>query len=460
MCLSNQRFHLLLDKYGVKDSNINTKNFMNLFSNTNVFEKIKINKELNKKDIKKIWSLFRNDSSTLFMAIFSFLHEEGKEFSFNKEYIIKECPSRSVVMIDKLLEVLSQEELEEILGRYKNVKKEEISILIDLIENPEKEEYQMKNKKGDLSLKEYFEEDIRRKQEKNIEEQKSKEAERIDIEVKKETKKKLMNNVLVRFENGEGDYKNIKKEEIFSVKNNRASAMEIAESQNNEKYTEGKKLKILEESLLDLVTTIRSSVPISREMILKYINIKKEELISLSMSFEKLVKIVHLLDKSGDFSYRINISSGFEELKLMSKDDLERNDNNLFNYLNDLFKQSLYYVSPAGISLRLKLFDLKENDVGKVIQPIMEQIFFNKKIVDYTDKKILELSGLSVKEDLYTFEMSSFAFQKELKQETFNDDEIFKSRVGVISEKNNNYVNISKAARIHSGWKVVDIKEL
>ncbi len=166
---------------------------------------------------------------------------------------------------------------------------------------------------------------------------------------------------------------------------------------------------------------------------------------------------MNFVENSGIFEYKIHTSSDYE-ISYAEQEYLDRQED-ITLFLDELFSQSVYYVSLSGSALRLKLFEIKSKELAGVIQPTTEQIFYNDKMVDYTDKKVIQVFDAAPKQGKFVFEITTPEFrQKVLAQE--NLEQSTKSGVGTISDEEGIYVNIPEGVTLHSGWRIVGIKKL
>lgn len=166
---------------------------------------------------------------------------------------------------------------------------------------------------------------------------------------------------------------------------------------------------------------------------------------------------MNFIENSGNFEYKIHTSRDYE-IPYVEQEYLDRQED-ITRFLDELFSQSVYYVSPSGSALRLKLFEIKSKELSGAIQPTTEQIFYNDKMVDHTDKRVIQVSDTAPEQRKFVFEITTPEFrQKVLMQE--NLEQSLKSGVGTISDEEGIYVNIPEGATLHSGWRVVGVKKL
>lgn len=410
---------------------------------------------------------FRNDVSESQKKLFSELLEKDDEYFFFaiKRYLdnnsetgkyVKKFPRWSRVLVDELVKDLDSEGVNQILANYRNFKKEYVEKLIGSIADPNNEKYQVEIEGQKIPLKTYFENRIKDEREKRAEEERL-EKEKIEAEQREkervEQKEKVIKN---RFDNGEGNYKFFEPSEIESIQEVERGLAGMTQIEQKE-ISEEQKIDILKKSLFALAGKINSNVSISQEQINSYVENKKTELAEFFAQFQKISEIVNFIENSGIFEYKIHTSSDYE-IPYAKQEYLERQED-ITRFLDELFSQSVYYISPSGFALRLKLFEIKSKELSHVIQPTTEQIFYNDKMVDYTDKKVIQVSDMIPEQGKFVFEITTPEFrQKVLVQE--NLEQSTKSGVGTISDEEGIYVNIPEGVTLHSGWRVVGVKKL
>lgn len=401
---------------------------------------------------KKLFSeLLKKDDEYFFFAVKQYLDSNTETGKY-----VKKFPRWSRVLVDDLAKDLSSEGVDQILTNYRNFKKEYVEKLIGCIANPNNEEYQLEIDGQKIPLKTYFENRIKKEQEKRAEEERL-EKEKIEAEQREkdrlEQKEKAIKS---RFDNGEGDYKYFESPEIKSIQGLEQSIAGMVEVKNQE-YSEEQKIDILRKSLFTLAGKITDKVSISQEQINAYVENKKTELMEFFAQFQTVSEVMDFIENSGNFAYKIHTSSDYE-IPYADQEYLDKQED-VSRFLDDLFSQSVYYVNPSGSALRLKLFEIKSKNIADVVQPTMEQIFYNEKMVDYTDKKVVRISALSPEQGKFVFEITTPEFrQKVLAQET--TEQSTKSGIGTISDEEGIYVNITEGATLHSGWRIVGIKKL
>jgi len=401
---------------------------------------------------KKLFSeLLRKDDEYFFFAVKQYVDNNSLESKY-----IRNFPRFSRVLVEDLVKDLDSEGVNQILANYRNFKKEYVEKLIGCIADPNNEEYQVEIEGQKIPLKTYFENRIKDEQDKRAEEERL-EKEKIEAEQReKERVEQKEETIKIRFAYGEGDYKFFESSEIKSIQEVERELAGMTQIEQQE-VSEEQKIDILKKSLFALARKINSNVSISQEQIDSYVENKKTELAEFFAQFQKISDIVNFIENSGAFEYKIHTSSDYE-IPYTEQEYLNQQED-ITRFLDELFSQSIYYVSPSGSALRLKLFEIKSKELAGVIQPTTEQIFYNDKMVDYTDKKVIQISDIVPEQGKFVFEITTPGFrQKVLTQE--NLEQTTKSGVGTISDEEGIYVNIPEGATLHSGWRVVGVKKI
>lgn len=437
---------------GINNPEINTDKILGMLRGT---DEIEFKQEIDEKEKNLFKNLYEIDKDYLLLAVFNFLSNNP---DFNKDECVQKRGRGAVVLAGSLSQELNQEQLSQILQNYRELKKKYVEKLIGSIASPDSEEYQVEEDGQKISLKTYFEGRIKKDQEKRVEEEKV-EKEKQEVEQRERERideKELL--IKSRFDKGEGTYKNFEASEVVLFREAEQFIAKIAEESSGQEYSDEQKVDILKQSLFTLAGKINSEVSISQEQIDKYVENKKTELLELFYQFQKASEIMSYLESSGVFDYKIHTSSD-DEIPYAEQDDLAKKDD-ISVFLDELISQSVYYVGSNGSSLRIKLFEIKSKNVANIIQPTMEQIFYNDEMVDYIDKQVIKVSDLTPEQRKFVFEIVTPEFrQKVLSQEGSNQEPI-KSRVGIISDEEGIYVKIPEGATLHSGWRIVGIKKL
>lgn len=374
--------------------------------------------------------------------------------NIDREKIIKKFPRFTRVEMDLLVDELSSDQIRELLQIYRSIKIEYVELFIDCLVNPDKAEYEIDVDGQKIQIKDYFENRIRDENEKAVEKGRLKKEETVAEQQKKEQKE---NTIKSRFDNGEGDYKFFEPSEIKSIQEMERELAGMAQIEQQE-ISEEQKIDTLKKSLFALAGKINSNVSISQEQINSYVENKKIELVKFFAQFQKISEIMNFIENSGNFEYKINTSSN-NEIPYFEQEYLDQQEENIALFLDELFSQSIYYVSPSGSALRLKLFEIKSKELSGVIQPTTEQIFYNDKMVDYTDKKVIQVSDVVPEQGKFVFEITTPEFRQKVLMEG-NLEQSTKSGVGTISDEKGIYVNILEGVTLHSGWSVVGVKKL
>ena len=158
--------NLIREELGVKNNKINDKNIMMLWSEDPrihyKWSDLKFNKNIDHRQANLITKLLEKDSRNMFFAFFKYYKEHPDQIG---EYL-KEFPQRTNILVDKFVKDIKPEQLNEIINNYRESKKDFVNKLIDSIENPDKEEYQIKKHGNTTSIKDYFKKKIEEEKEK------------------------------------------------------------------------------------------------------------------------------------------------------------------------------------------------------------------------------------------------------------------------------------------------------
>ena len=121
---------------------------------------MEFNQEISEKDKKIFFKGLRNDNY-LILSINEFLRSNLN--SDNEKYLDR-SPDRTRILISNLVKDLNSEKMTQLLKIYKDLKIKEVEKLIDCIANSEKQEYQIQHEEKQISLKDYFELEIKENQ--------------------------------------------------------------------------------------------------------------------------------------------------------------------------------------------------------------------------------------------------------------------------------------------------------
>ena len=439
---------LIEKEIGVRDIGVNTNNITNLFGEK---QDLKFGEDISEEDQKLFGEIL--DNRYLFLSVFQYLQRQG-----DKEKYLRKFPERSAVPIELLSKYLTQEGLSQILQTYKELKKKYVETLIDSIAHPENEKYQIEHAGQKISLKDYFELRIKEKAEEIAEEdrlakekQEAEEKELARIEQKE-------NLIKERFNQGEGEYKTFSAEEITALQQltqELAQIIEAEKSFESQEYTDEQKLEILTDSLFDLSQRVNANITVSKEQVNAYVAGKQEELLQYFSQYHTAAKMMSHLDNSQVFKYKLDTSKDYE-IPFAKQENLEGQED-ISRFLDDLFSQSVYYISENGSSLRLKLFEVKSKKIEEIAQQIMEGIFYSDKMVDYSEKKVVRVDSEQPAFRKYIFEIVSPDFSATIQRQT---EQAVRAGVGIVRDEEGIYVNVPAGSTLHSGWHIVSIKNL
>lgn len=441
---------LIEKEIGVRDTEVNTNKITNLFGGKRDFQ---FSEEISEEDKNLFGELLEKDDSYLFLSVFQYLQNQS-----DKEKYLRKFPERSAVPIELLSKNLTREGLSQILQTYKELKKKYVETLIDSIAHPENEKYQIEHDGQKISLKVYFELRMKEKAEKIAEEdreakerQEAEERELARIEQKE-------NLIKERFNQGEGEYKTFSAEEINALQQLTQELGQIIEAEKSfegQEYTNEQKVEILTDSLFDLSQRVNANIAVSREQVSAYVAGKQQELLEYFSQYHTVAKLMSHLDDSQVFKYKFDTSKDYEIP--FSKQEHLKGQEDISRFLDDLFSQSVYYVSENGSSLRLKLFEVKSKKIEEIVQQIMEGIFYSDKMVDYDEKKVVRVDGEQPVFRKYIFEIASHDFSATIQKHT---EQAVRANVGIIRDEEGIYVDVPAGSTLHSGWHIVSIKNL
>lgn len=142
---------LIVEDIGLKDPKVNIDKMTNLFWKKNI-SNCEFDKRIIDNDKNLFIELIKKDRNNMFWGVYQFmLNKENRG-----DYLMK-FPKRSAILIDVLIKDLTPEDVGSILQNYRELKKKQVSLLIDAFVRPEKEEYQTEYNGQSISLKELFE---------------------------------------------------------------------------------------------------------------------------------------------------------------------------------------------------------------------------------------------------------------------------------------------------------------
>jgi hypothetical protein len=268
-----------------------------------------------------------------------------------------------------------------------------------------------------------------------------------------------------RFNKNEGNYKIFDASEInafLKIKQDIQEIKDTVEAKSQDCQYE-QKMDILKRSLFELTNKINGEALISQEQINSHVEKKKKKLFKSFAQLQSISKIIDYLDGSNAFAHKIRTSAD-DKAPYLSQDYLDQKEDISF-FLDNLLSQSIYYITPSGMTLRIKLSEIRSVSFDSAIQQPMEQIFFNNQAVNYTDrannrhKRVVKVSDLTPEQGKFVFEISTPNFQHLLSSKTDVDQGPVKSGVRTIHDEEGVFVNIPLGSILHSGWQVVGVEE-
>ncbi len=441
---------LIEKEIGVRDAEVNTDKITNLFGGKRDFQ---FNEEISEEDKNLFGELLDKDDSYLFLSVFQYLQKQG-----DKEKYLRKFPERAAVPIELLSKNLTQEGLSQILRTYKELKKKYVATLINSIAHPENEKYQIEHDGQQISLKDYFELRMKEKAQKIAEENKQEKERREEEEKELARIEQKENLIKERFNQGEGEYKTFSAEEVNALRQLTQALGQIIEAEKSfegQEYTDEQKVEILTDSLFDLSQRVNANITVSREQVNAYVAGKQGELLEYFSQYHTASKLMSHLDDSQFFNYKLDTSKDYE-IPFAKQEYLEGKDD-ISGFLDDLFSQSIYYVSENGSSLRLKLFEVKSKKIEEIVQQMMERIFYSDKMVDYSEKKVVRVDSEQPAFRKYIFEIVSSDFSATIQKQT---EQAVRASVGIVRDEEGIYVDVPVGSTLHSGWHIVSIKNL
>lgn len=146
---------LIIKESGIKNAEVNTYGVSGWFFHP-PRRNLQFSKNVTDERKREFIDLIgKDDYMNILVALFKFIIEKP-----HAEKYIKEFPERKIVVLENLCPDLVDDDVEQIVATYWSLKKRHAEILIDLIVNPEKEEYQLEINGGKISLLQYFKEEI------------------------------------------------------------------------------------------------------------------------------------------------------------------------------------------------------------------------------------------------------------------------------------------------------------
>jgi hypothetical protein len=158
--IGSERNDIIHSEVGMNDPLRNPENITNLFNLS--WDEMPFQNEVTD-DMKRSFKDICRDSRHGLYAAFKLISKLPNRDSFLKAY-----DGRSVIIIEELAK-LNKDQMSELIEEYWALKRRLAEILIDLIVNPGKPEYQIEMEEGKMSLLEYFKTIIKREQARNKE---------------------------------------------------------------------------------------------------------------------------------------------------------------------------------------------------------------------------------------------------------------------------------------------------
>ncbi|MBL7057993.1 Fic family protein [Patescibacteria group bacterium] len=407
--------------------------------------------EVEKKEFKKLES----DNSSIFS--FSLYNQissrENSDKYKKKSYNSNGKLTRIRILLDELLPDLDNEDIGGISGDYWKLKKRYVEILIDAIVNPERYKT-TDNNDQDITIKEFFEHEIDRKVEVNLEKERRKQEEE-EIKREQEEKAKIQEKEAEnKLDNGEGSYEVLSIDEIKEIILIKNKLNELVNQKIVDEYNElekQEKIKQFSELLVKTATNINEGLILTNEQAERYVIEKGDSFLEHYYKYRQLNEIIEYLDGLNLWDTKFTTSVNIIE----SLDSKALSDSEVDSFLS----QSIYYVTKKGQSIRLKLFELERQDVKKVIQSFMERIFYSDEMIDYREKSVAKCEhGVIPAIRKYVFEIASQEFSSLLEKDSDDIAFDYRSNIKTIDE-DGVYVQIPSKALLHTGCAISSIEK-
>lgn len=154
--------HIMRDIEKKIEETINTNSIDNLHHESNI-ESLNFPPNTDKKDQELFLKLMTDTKNNLKLSILLFLHDNPQ---IDIEQVSKKLSKTNFISLDYLMKNINSEDIKKILNNYKNLKKEKVLRLIDLINNPDTDENQTETDGNKISMKQLFENRIKKEQQK------------------------------------------------------------------------------------------------------------------------------------------------------------------------------------------------------------------------------------------------------------------------------------------------------
>lgn len=125
-------------KLGIDDKERNPNDVVGVHYLTRPLEDVKFKEEVSKAQQDELLNIL-DDNIPAFLALFKYTPNLPEPSKYVKSY-----PRRNVIMIDWMIPDLSPSDLDQIIQAYWEIKKQYAEVMIDLIANPDRPEYQVK----------------------------------------------------------------------------------------------------------------------------------------------------------------------------------------------------------------------------------------------------------------------------------------------------------------------------
>lgn len=125
-------------RLGIDDKERNPNDLVGVHYLTRPLEDVKFKEEVSKEQQDQLLNML-DDNIPAFLALFKYTQNLPDASKYVKSY-----PQRNVIMIDWMIPDLSPSDLDQIIKTYWEIKKQYAEVMIDLIANPDKPEYQVK----------------------------------------------------------------------------------------------------------------------------------------------------------------------------------------------------------------------------------------------------------------------------------------------------------------------------
>ena len=466
--LKNDLDNLIADDLGIHDSAKNKDNVVGLSEYVMSGEQAVVisgkdrldnfKNEVKKKTEKRFLELLDRDEEYFFYAVYKFISSRPE-----KDKHIMKFTGRSRIMIYELIKDLGQDDLDQIINGYYDIKKQYVEKMIDCLAHPDKAEYQKKDKGKVVSLKEILKGNIREQSEKNAEKERLKQEAREEKIREQLERERREQEIKSRFEAGEGEYETFPPTEINRLRQIEADLKEIMSAgQKAEAATPDlpliEKVKLLKQVLLRLARRLNSQVKVTPRRIEKYLQRNQEELLASLPGYQDALKLLEYLDSQDIFSGKFRTSKDNEITFCGEKEFAGLTEKWQDFYFQDLFSQSVYYATDRGSTLRVIMYFAKDKDRRQMPQPVMERSFFADQPVDYTRRKAVKVDGTSPVVQKNIFEISSLNFRRAIISPDDAAKEL-KSGVGTLPAEGGTYVDIPPRALLHTGYQVVNIEK-